>query len=510
MAARLTLTALFLLVSSADAESKFAKHRGYIAQGADVLTGTMTIDKAQELCAGLAECTGFTFAGQWDAVWAAGSANFAAQVWLKGTDEWVAHSEHVTFTKLLPKCAETKFMRYKKAGHGPYCCQGGGCPRPQAYPGVARRCQLPAAAVFGLPRCSALQPTPLRNVALDAVASASSEYPHAENSGPSVANDGVVNASLFHSQCDGSPQWWRLTWAQPVALAQIVLHNRKEFRARIFAATIKAYAPNGTVVAAATLRASRSMYIWTLRPAVARNVGVLEVRTPARDGAEACLHFKELEAFGAPELPGRSHWTVQAPEAEVLRGYGEAVGELGELEEEALANDEVGGVGGGGGRGRGGGAAGEGAAAAGLADMLASSGPNVRMRIRHSRANAGGQGDAEGWEEVRRPTEARRGVAGGGDDGGDRNGDGDGDDDDGASDEPPPQRTSRHPAAGGRPFESAAGGRSGAGHGRAGAASDEALADELGWLATTGSLTTAVLLLVQYLWVKVRWLDCWR
>jgi hypothetical protein len=485
------LSSVFLIASSVDAGAKFVKHRGYIAQGADVLNGTMTIQKAQELCAGLAECTGFTFAAQWDAVWAAGDSNFAAQIWLKGTDEWVAHSEHVTYTKLLPKCAEAKFMRYKKAGHGPYCCEGGGCPKPHAYQGVARKCQLPAAAVFGLPRCSTLQPSPLRNVAPDAVATASSEYPHAENSGPSVANDGVVNASLFHSQCDGSPQWWRLTWAQPVALAQIVLHNRKEFRARIFAATVRAYAPNGTVVAAATLRASRSMYIWTLRPAV-RNVGILEVRTPQRDGAEACLHFKELEAFGAPELKGRSHWTLQPPEAEVLQGYGE------ELDPEPAGGEGAGGEGGGG----------EGGGGAGLADLLGGSGANVRMRIRHSRANAGGHGDGD----ERRPTEASRNDDDDDDDEadeekGDGDGDGVGDGDEGAGEEAPPPRSSkqRQMGRGKRSTARSARPRPSAGHGGVGG-----VEEELGWLATTGSLTTAVLLLVQFLWVKARWLDCWR
>ena len=30
------------------------------------------------------------------------------------------------------------------------------------------------------------------------------------------------------------------------------------------------------------------------------------------------------------------------------------------------------------------------------------------------------------------------------------------------------------------------------------------------WAVTTGSLTTLVLLLFQYLWVKTRWLDVWR
>ena len=56
---------------------------GYIAQGADLLNGTMTVAKAQEVCSGLQNCMGFTFSAKLKDVNAHGARTFRAQMWLK-------------------------------------------------------------------------------------------------------------------------------------------------------------------------------------------------------------------------------------------------------------------------------------------------------------------------------------------------------------------------------------------------------------------------------------------
>ena len=51
----------------------------------------------------------------------------------------------------------------------------------------------------------------------------SSEYPYSENSGPKAGNDGVIDKrSLVHTQCEGGPQWWRLTFSSPMHIVQLV------------------------------------------------------------------------------------------------------------------------------------------------------------------------------------------------------------------------------------------------------------------------------------------------
>lgn len=465
---------LFLHVAVLFAKPRFAKHRGYIAQGADILNGTMTIDKAQEICAGLVECMGITFAAEWDAVWAVGTANFRAQMWLKASDEWVANEGHVSMVKEMPKCDGAKFMRYKKAGHGPYCCEGNDCPHAKGYNELGTRCFLQASTIFGLPKCNSLKAPPLRNVAPEAIASASSEYPYAENSGPGVANDGVINASLFHSQCDGGPHWWRLDWKKPVAVVQVALHNRNEFRARIFGTTVKAYAANGTVIASAVLRASRSRYIWTLRPAI-RNVSRLEVRTPPNGD---CLHFKEVEVFGAREPP-----VTKPGDAEAAKLIMDQI--LPNLEDRAIAREGSGGediAGGGDDAGRGGGGdgagllAGPGGVATGMAGQstpAAREGQHAAEPNLHDRAR-----DAPPRVPASPPTPRPGTLRRGG--------------------------SSRRARGGG------SGGGGGGGRMRDGGGGEEGGADdERNWMAMTGSLTTAVLVAVQFCWVKSRWLDCW-
>ena len=284
------------LPTAAPQMHRFTVHQGYIPVGADVANGTMSIEQAKQWCSTLASCEGITFQGNLNKVNQVGSGRFVNKMWLKASGEWTEHGDHVTLLKVQTNCPDTKFMRYKRQGHGPYCCEGKGCPVSiSEYEGVEARCRLPAKSVGdGPPACANLRGTPLRNMAIEAVASASSEYPYPENAGVGAANDGVINANIYHSVCDGGQQYWRLKWKQRVALAQVVLHNRKEFKARMYGAALIVRGEGGTVLANTTIRAVRSMYIWTPRPLIS-DVASLELLTPSEHG---CLHFRELEAFG--------------------------------------------------------------------------------------------------------------------------------------------------------------------------------------------------------------------
>ena len=51
-----------------------------------------------------------------------------------------------------------KYMRFKKASHGPYCCDGAACPKAHEF-AVEQNCLLPAASLFTLPHCSRLRGT---------------------------------------------------------------------------------------------------------------------------------------------------------------------------------------------------------------------------------------------------------------------------------------------------------------------------------------------------------------
>ena len=411
----------------------FTMHEGYIPLEADLMNGTMSVDKAQEVCRGLVECMGFTFAADKETYAAVGPKNFRAHMWLKGTTEWIANPEHMTFLKVMPECQDAKFLRYKRAGHGPYCCEGKGCPLASRHGAIEQRCRLPAMQIFGVPRCAQLNGEPLRNMAPSAKASGSSEYPYAENSGAGAANDGLVDERLYHSQCEQGPQWWRLTWQKPVALNQIVVHNRKDFRARLFGATVRLYAANGTVLASGMLRSARNMYVWTLRPLV-REVIRVEVRMSKPD---VCLHIKEVEAFGIVDSHVR------------------------ELSYNELPDPEQ---------------------------------PKLRLPEK-GRAEA----KAGGWRW--NPSPGATGAT--------------------ATPQAPSMRSPRHAASEtGDPDESAPRPRSpssaqavkqsGTGHSSSAWREDYAADDLQAWMATTGSLTTLVLLLVQFLWIKVRWLDLWK
>lgn len=273
----------------------FTFHRGYIPQGADVANATMTLEQAKLKCASLPDCAGITFAGKLERLKKVGTERFTATMWLKGTDEWVANDDHVSLVKKQAACSSLSFKRYNSNTGGPYCCMGKGCPSINGYKDLAVECRLPAKVLEqGLPACAHLRGKSVRNIAPDAVAVASSQYAHAENSGAAAANDGVINNHIFHSACENGPQYWRINWQGPMVLLQVALHNRKEFKARMFDSTLILRGRSNNVLRNVSLHASRSMYVWTARPLV-HDVWSLEVHMPHQNG---CLHFKEVEAFG--------------------------------------------------------------------------------------------------------------------------------------------------------------------------------------------------------------------
>ena len=137
----------------------YTEVRGYLPLGADLLNGTMTLDAAKVLCNSLSACMGFTLSAA-----AARQPHAKHLVWLKAADEWVGHNDHLSFIKNAPACT-FEVKRYKKAAHGPYCCEGASCPDEDKYGQLEMTCALPSATPNGMPRCSALRGTPLVNVA---------------------------------------------------------------------------------------------------------------------------------------------------------------------------------------------------------------------------------------------------------------------------------------------------------------------------------------------------------
>eukprot|EP00964_Phaeocystis_antarctica_P110995 scaffold75324_cov69-Phaeocystis_antarctica.AAC.5 len=119
----------------------------------------MTLDAAKILCNSLSSCMGFTLSSA-----AARHPHMKHVVWLKAADEWVGHNEHLSFIKNAPACT-FEVKRYKKAAHGPYCCEGASCPDEDKYAQLETTCALPSATPNGMPRCSALRGSPLVNVA---------------------------------------------------------------------------------------------------------------------------------------------------------------------------------------------------------------------------------------------------------------------------------------------------------------------------------------------------------
>ena len=127
----------------------YTEVRGYLPLGADLLNGTMTLDAAKVLCNSLSSCMGFTLSAA-----AARQPHTKHVVWLKAADEWVGHNDHLSFIKNAPACA-FEVKRYKKAAHGPYCCEGASCPDEDKYGQLEMTCALPSATPNGMPRCSA-------------------------------------------------------------------------------------------------------------------------------------------------------------------------------------------------------------------------------------------------------------------------------------------------------------------------------------------------------------------
>lgn len=162
--------------------------------GADVVNMSMTVADAQKLCGSLKECMGFTFLN--DKATLKASLKTPVHIYLKASDEWVPNKSHVTYLKILPHCRDLSLRRYRLAGFGPYCCEGSGCPAENVFGTLELTCTLPFAAPFGLPNCDSLQGDPLKNLALEASASASSEWRHDENSGLDAVK---VNLSLPHA-----------------------------------------------------------------------------------------------------------------------------------------------------------------------------------------------------------------------------------------------------------------------------------------------------------------------
>jgi hypothetical protein len=284
--------------------------RGYVPQGADLMNGTYSLGHAKQICDEIAECMGMTFSGNYEQVTKAAALgqsnsgsqsaldNIRALVWLKAVDDVIDHTEHVSLVKSVRPCTDLKYMRYKSKGMR--CCDGTACPAQADYAATARRCRLPAVTPHGIPRCSNLRGDPLLNVAPLGKASASSEYPYAENAGPGAANDGVVNASLFHSGCDAGLASWAVQLPEPMAIHQLVLHNRIDFKSRLYGASVRLLGASGTdgreVLASFQVRTASELYIWQVRP-FAR--GVLRIEVHAAEPF-ICLHFRELEVYGHP------------------------------------------------------------------------------------------------------------------------------------------------------------------------------------------------------------------
>ena len=484
--------ALVLPALSACSHS-YSMHRGYVPQGGDLLNGTMSLGHAQRTCDALPECAAITFAGDHHKVSQAMpgglTSNEAERVtaftWLKGFDEWVGHGDHVTLIKKLPPCTGLKYMRYKPDGLR--CCEGEQCPALADYAAIEKKCQLPAATPFGVPRCSNLRGEPLRNVAPLGRATSSSGYPFAENAGPEAANDGVVNNSLFHSACEGGPQYWRIRFPEPMELHQLVLHNRPDFRSRLYASTVRLLAADGSAVGAFTVRAARDVYVWTIRPPT-RGVVRIEVKSPSQLG---CLHFRELEAFGAPqsdpprganafrelpeELPPSPPLPLQRPQRQQMQPQQQQTQpQQQQMQQQKQPQQQQ------------------------TQQQQQKQPQPQRTAATTSDGGVAGvtaqspQAQQQHQQHAHKTTLGSGGQSGGGGRSSDR----------GAAS----PSASRVPAAAAptpRP------GHPNPGLGPGGARSAADVEEDLDWAATTGSLTAIALLAFQFLWVKTRWLDMW-
>ena len=184
----------------------YSTQRGaYLSQSASIANGTFTLAEARSLCDTLADCMGITHHG------AEPKPDERIKLFLKASDEFWENADHTTYLKQRPKCP-LQLKRYRRASHGPLCCDSGGCLPSSEYAALERRCDLPAASPLGMPACTQLRGEPLRNVApLYSTARMSSSYPHEENRGAAIARDGeavtitVSNAVHPGSEYRGSP-----------------------------------------------------------------------------------------------------------------------------------------------------------------------------------------------------------------------------------------------------------------------------------------------------------------
>ena len=133
---------------------------------------------------------------------------------LKASATWDPDPKHLTLIKQRPLCSgaayrpmsprdgDTSDLSAPSAGHGPYCCEGSGCPREDEYATKEYNCLMPASSMLGVPRCANLIGSPLPNLALasaGAKASLSSEYPYTENAGVGAAIDGRLDGKYVLS-----------------------------------------------------------------------------------------------------------------------------------------------------------------------------------------------------------------------------------------------------------------------------------------------------------------------
>lgn len=436
----------------------YTEHSGYLPLGADLMNGTMTLDAARTLCNSLPICMGFTLAALKENTRSSHIPKSSKHVvWLKSADEWIGHEKHLTFLKKAPDCP-VEIKRYKKAKHGPYCCEGASCPDEDEYVTFEASCHLPAATPHGMPPCKQLRGDALPNVAqIYGQASMSSEYPYSENSGARAGNDGQIDKSLVHTKCEGDPQWWRVTLAEPMMIAQVTLHNRPDFRYRLVGATVEVRHENATVLRRFRVGAGRHLHVMTISPPV-HHASEIVVRSPAPN---TCLHFAELEAFGAPQHEvdsGKLTFSQVRPAVRPASPPPPA------RDDSPLSREAV-------------------AAAAAASSAMAEAARAAAMA-----AGAGGAAAGDVDMDEAPPEQPRRATS----------------------------RASTRAAAGGAGGAARGGGSGGAsggsGGGGGGAASLRELPEEHVYLYAAGAgwVTTLVLASVQSLWIRAHWLNMWR
>jgi len=211
----------------------FTHHRGYVAVGADLINGSMTIGVAQELCNAVSDCMAITMnLAKTDGM----LTSTKYHIYLKASAAWDPEPSHLSLIKVRTQCAGVAYRPWgardgdasavaaPAAGRGPYCCEGSKCPREDEYSATEMGCLMPASSPLGVPRCYNLLGDPLPNLALASTgvhAAISSDWGHSENAGVLVAIDGRNDGRYFHTQCDGKPQWFNLTFPTPVVVHQV-------------------------------------------------------------------------------------------------------------------------------------------------------------------------------------------------------------------------------------------------------------------------------------------------